>query len=131
MVLPTFAGQALRGAPITVFGDGTQTRCFAHVSDVIGALDRLCQTESAFGEVFNIGNDEEISMLELARKVRQIAASSSEIQLIPYEQAYEAGFEDMPRRVPDLSKIKSAINYQPKKSIDDIVISVVDSLRAK
>jgi UDP-glucose 4-epimerase len=131
MVLPTFADQALRGAPITVFGNGTQTRCFAHVSDVIGALDRLCQTESAFGEVFNIGNDEEISMLELARKVRHIAASSSEIQLIPYEQAYEAGFEDMPRRVPDLSKIKSAINYQPKMSIDDIVTSVVDSLRAK
>lgn len=129
MVLPTFAGQALRGVPLTVFGDGTQTRCFAHVSDVIDALDRLCLTESAFGEVFNIGNDEEISMLELARKVKRIAASSSEIQLIPYEQAYEAGFEDMPRRVPDLSKIKKTINYHAKMSIDDIVTSVIDSLR--
>ncbi len=129
MVLPTFAGQALRGDPITVFGDGTQTRCFAHVSDIVSALDRLCQTESALGEVFNIGNDEEISMLELAHKVKEIAGSSSEIALIPYEEAYEAGFEDMPRRVPDLSKIKSAINYRPKMSIDDIVTSVVDSLR--
>lgn len=131
MVLPTFAGQALREDPITVFGDGTQTRCFVHVSDVINALDRLSQTETAFGGVFNIGNDEEISMLELAHKVKEIAGSSSPIELIPYEQAYEAGFEDMQRRVPDLSKIREVIGYRPKKSIDDIVTDVVDSLRSQ
>ncbi len=126
MVLPTFVKQALSGKSITVFGDGSQSRCFAHVSDVVGALTRLSEKEEALGKVFNIGSIEEITILELAKKVKSMTASQSEIDFVPYEEAYEEGFEDMPRRVPDLSRIQSLIGYQPSKDLEQIVQSVID-----
>jgi len=126
MVLPTFVKQALSGEAITVFGDGSQSRCFAHVSDVVGALTRLSEKEEALGKVFNIGSNEEITILELAKKVKSITSSGSEIVFVPYDEAYEEGFEDMPRRVPDLSRIQSLIDYQPSKDLEQIVQSVID-----
>jgi UDP-glucose 4-epimerase len=131
MVLPNFARQALAGRPLTVFGDGTQSRCFAHVSDAVRALGRLMELEAAVGQVFNVGSDEEITIRELARRVVDFAGSASEIRLVPYEEAYEVGFEDMPRRVPDLSKIHRLIGYRPERSLDDIVRSVVDYYRLR
>lgn len=130
MVLPTFVKQALSGKTITVFGDGSQSRCFAHVSDVVGALSRLSEKEEALGKVFNLGSNEEITILELARKVKSMTASQSEIVFIPYDKAYEKGFEDMPRRVPDLSRIQSLIGYQPSKNLEQIVQSVIDYQKA-
>jgi len=130
MVLPTFVKQALSGEAITVFGDGSQSRCFAHVSDVVGALTRLSEKEEALGKVFNIGSNEEITILELAQKVKSMTSSESEIVLVPYDKAYEEGFEDMPRRVPDLSRIQSLIGYQPSKNLEQIVQSVIDYQKA-
>jgi len=129
MVLPTFVKQALSGEAITVFGDGSQSRCFAHVSDVVGALTRLSEKEEALGKVFNIGSNEEITILELAQKVKSLTSSGSEIVFVPYDEAYEEGFEDMPRRVPDLSRIQSLIDYQPSKDLEQIVQSVIDYQR--
>lgn len=126
MVLPTFVKQALVAKPITVFGSGRQSRCFTHVSDVVGALHKLAQTEGAVGQVFNVGSDEEISILDLAQRVKEITKSLSEIRLVPYDQAYEEGFEDMPRRVPNISKISKTIGYRPTKNLDQIIQSVVD-----
>ncbi len=126
MVLPTFVKQALSGDDITVFGDGSQSRCFAHVSDVVGALTRISEKEEALGKVYNIGSNEEITILELAKKVKSITSSGSEIVFVPYDEAYEEGFEDMPRRVPDLSRIQSLIDYQPSKNLEQIVQSVID-----
>lgn len=131
MVVPTFVRQALRGEPLTVFGDGTQSRCFGHVADVVSAIGDLFQHPAAIGEVFNIGNDEETSIIELADRVKELAGSDSRVELVPYEQAYEAGFEDMPRRVPDLSKIKQLIGYAPQKSLDDIIQSVIAYEKSK
>lgn len=125
MVIPNFVRQALAGEPITVFGDGTQTRSFTYVGDVVRGLIALMQTPSSHGEVFNIGNDEEVSILELARRVRALSGSSSEIVLIPYDQAYEAGFEDMPRRVPALGKIAAAVGYTPTVGLDDILRQII------
>lgn len=130
MVVPTFVRQALSGEPITVFGDGTQSRSFTYVGDVVGALRKLMVEPRAVGEVFNIGNIEEVTMLELARRVKAVTGSHSPIVTIPYDQAYEAGFEDMPRRVPDLSKIHDLVGYQPAVELDDIIRRVVDSQRA-
>ena len=129
MVIPNFVRQALSGEPITVFGDGTQTRSFTDVSDVVDAITRLVQNPRAIGEVFNIGNTQEISVLNLADRVKSITGSSSKIVLIPYEEAYEAGFEDMPRRVPDLSKIDALIGYRPRFALDEILNRVVDDMR--
>jgi len=126
MVLPTFVKQALSGKTISVFGDGSQSRCFAHVSDVIGALTRLSEKEEALGKVFNIGSIEEITILELAKKVKSMTASQSEIVFVPYDEAYEEGFEDMPRRVPDLTRIQSLIGYEPSKDLEQIIQSVID-----
>jgi UDP-glucose 4-epimerase len=126
MVLPTFVKQALLGEHITVFGDGSQSRCFTHVTDVTGALYNLSQTEEGIGKVFNIGSDTEITISELAKKVKVMTASQSEIQLVPYEEAYQEGFEDMPRRVPDISRIQQLIDYRPTYSIDEIIQSVID-----
>ncbi|MEJ7785072.1 MAG: NAD-dependent epimerase/dehydratase family protein [Solirubrobacteraceae bacterium] len=110
MVVPTFVAQALSGRPLTVFGDGTQTRCFCHVDDVVPALVALMLLgEAAYGDVFNIGSQEEISIMGLADRVRELTASESEIHISPYEEAYEAGFEDMPRRYPDVAKIGGAL----------------------
>jgi len=126
MVLPTFVKQALSGEAITVFGDGSQSRCFGHVSDVVEALARLSEKEEALGKVFNIGSNEEITILELAKKVKSMTSSESEIVFVPYDEAYEEGFEDMPRRVPDLSRIQSLIGYQPNHDLEQIVQSVID-----
>ncbi|MEA2157612.1 MAG: UDP-glucose 4-epimerase [Solirubrobacteraceae bacterium] len=126
MVVPTFVQQALSGRPITVFGDGTQTRCFCHVGDVVKALiDLMALGDEAHGQVFNIGAQEEISMLALAERVRDMTASESEIHVVPYDEAYEAGFEDMPRRYPDNAKIAAAIGWAPTRSLDEILSDVI------
>ena len=130
MVLPTFVRQALAGHPITVFGDGTQSRSFTYVGDVVDALVRLATNPRAVGEVFNIGNMGEVSIGDLAARVKQMAGSCSPIHYIPYDQAYEAGFEDMPRRVPDISKIRALVGYEPKLQLDDIIRSVIEHMRA-
>jgi UDP-glucose 4-epimerase len=121
MVLPSFISQALSSKPITVFGDGTQSRCFGYVGDVVEALCQLIHTDTAVGEVFNIGSDEEVTIGELALRVRELTGSSSEIVRIPYDKAYAEGFEDMPRRVPSLEKIKQFIGYLPKTSLEQII----------
>jgi UDP-glucose 4-epimerase len=130
MVIPTFVKQALEGQPITVFGDGSQSRSFTYVGDVVGALLRLVETPGAVGQVFNLGNGEEISIRALAGKVKAMTGSGSPIQVIPYDQAYEAGFEDMPRRVPDLSKIGKAIGYEPTVALEEILTRVIAHARA-
>jgi UDP-glucose 4-epimerase len=129
MVLPTFVRQALAGQPITVFGDGTQSRSFTYVADVVDALVKLAQEPRAVGEVFNVGNVEEVTIGELAQRVKRITGSASPVELIPYDQAYEAGFEDMPRRVPDISKVHNLVGYQPRLSLDEIVCRVVEHFR--
>ena len=126
MVIPNFVKQALVGRPITVFGDGRQSRCFTYVSDVVGQLVALAEEERAVGEVFNVGNDrEEISIIDLARRVKARAASKGEIVLVPYDQAYEEGFEDMQRRVPDLAKLRGLTGYQPQVQLDEILDRVI------
>jgi len=129
MVIPNFVRQALSGKPITVFGDGKQTRCFGHVSDVVRALVGLMETPKAYGQVFNIGNTGEISMFDLAKQVREMTQSRSEIQLVPYEDAYGQGFEDMPRRVPDTSKIHALLGWEAKLSLTEILTDVIESFR--
>ncbi|HVZ20962.1 MAG TPA: NAD-dependent epimerase/dehydratase family protein, partial [Vicinamibacterales bacterium] len=130
MVLPTFVRQALAGAPITVFGDGTQSRSFTYVGDVVDALIALTQEPRAVGEVFNVGNTGEISIRDLAERVKQITGSASPVHLVPYDEAYEAGFEDMPRRVPDISKVRALVGYEPKVGLDDIIARVVEYVRS-
>lgn len=126
MVLPSFVRQALRGEAITVFGDGKQSRCFGYVGDVVGALAGLVRTEAALGEVFNLGSDEEITINDLAERVRRAAGSRSPIVHIPYEQAYEEGFEDMLRRVPSLEKARRTIGYSPATRLEQIIEKVID-----
>lgn len=126
MVLPRFAAAALRGEALQVNGDGTQTRSFAHVSDIVEALLKLTETPGAPGQVFNIGGDEEISINDLARRVIALAESKSRIEHVSYEQAYGHRFEDMPRRVPRLDKIRSAIGFTPKRKLDEIIRSVIE-----
>ena len=130
MVLPTFVRQALAGQPITVFGDGTQSRSFTYVGDVVDALVGLATNPRAVGEVFNIGNTGEVTIGDLAARVKQMAGSCSPIHYIPYDQAYETGFEDMPRRVPDISKIRAFVGYEPKLQLEDIIRSVIEHMRA-
>jgi len=131
MVIPNFVRQALRGEPITVFGDGTQSRCFTDVSDVVGALVALATHEGAVGRVINIGNDaEEISILQLAERVKARTGSKSPIRMVPYDEAYTEGFEDMPRRVPDLTRIRELIGYEPKVHLDEILERVIAHFRA-
>src|SRR6266498_1002772 len=122
MVIPNFVRQALAGEAITVFGDGTQSRSFTHVTDVVQALILLMNEPKAIGQVINIGNTEEVTMRDLAERIRALTQSNSPIRLIPYDEAYESGFEDMPRRLPDLSKIESMIGYRPRFSLDDILV---------
>ncbi len=126
MVIPRFVKQALLGHPITIYGDGKQSRCFSYIGDAVEATYKLMHTEKAMGEIFNIGSDEEISIKDLAILIKKITGSSSPIVHIPYEQAYESGFEDMRRRVPDLSKIKNFINYKPSKTLEEIVKEVIE-----
>src|SRR5918997_2718525 len=122
MVIPNFVRQALAGQPITVFGDGNQSRSFTYVGDVVQAMVALIDDPRAVGQVFNIGNGEEISIGDLAAKIRALTGSTSEIVTIPYDQAYEAGFEDMPRRVPDITKINKLVGYEPRVHLDDILM---------
>ena len=131
MVVPTFVHQALKGHPITVHGDGTQSRSFTHVSDTVGALIQLAQHPEASGEVFNIGSEEEMTIKDLAWLVKHMARSSSEIRYVSYEEAYEEGFEDMRRRVPDLSKIRRLINFRPTRGIREIVQDTIDYFNEK
>ncbi len=121
MVLPRFINQALTNKPITVFGNGTQTRCFSLVSDVIDSLLALMDNQSAIGNVINIGSTEEITILELARRVRELTNSTSKIILVPYSEAYPPGFEDMQRRVPDVTKLKKLIGFCPKTNTNTII----------
>ena len=126
MVIPTFVRQALAGRPITVYGDGKQTRCFGYVGDVVGALIKLLDTSDSVGQVYNIGSTEEISIAKLAEKIKELTKSDSEIVFMPYDEAYEEGFEDMPRRVPDTSKIKQLVGFEPKMKLEGILQSVID-----
>ncbi len=125
MVVPSFVRQALAGQPISVYGDGAQARCFGYVGDVVGAVVKLVDTPAAYGQVFNIGNDQEVSITELAERVIKSVGSASTIQRIPYTEAYGDGFEDMRRRVPDLTKIREAIGYRPRVLLDEIIQKVV------
>ena len=125
MVLPRFVRWALQGTPIQVYGDGEQSRCFCNVRDVIQAIHSLAETPQAVGEVFNIGSSEEISILNLAERVKARANSASEIQLIPYEEAYETGFEDFRRRVPSLEKIHGAVEWEPSTSLDETIDQII------
>jgi UDP-glucose 4-epimerase len=129
MVLPTFVRQALDGQPITVFGDGSQSRSFTDVSDVVWALLRLMEEPRAVGEVINVGNTGEVTIRSLAEKIKAATLSDSPIVTIPYDEAYEAGFEDMPRRVPDLTKIRHLIGYEPRVALDEIIARVIASMR--
>ena len=131
MVIPNFVRQALQGEAITVFGDGTQSRCFTHVYDVVGALMKLIENSEAVGEVYNIGSVQEVTMLQLAERIKSLTDSRSEITFLPYEQAYEAGFEDMVRRVPDIGKVQRLIGYQPSFTLDEILTSVIEFQRVK
>lgn len=126
MVIPTFVKQAMAGRPITVYGSGEQTRCFGYVGDVVGALMRLMDEERAVGEVFNIGSSEEVSIMELARRVKELAGSNSEIVTVPYDEAYEEGFEDMPRRVPDTSKVNALVGFRTTVTLDQILQTVIE-----
>ena len=129
MVVPRFVRQALRGEPITVYGDGRQTRCFLDVRDAVRAITGLAEAPAAVGQVFNVGSTEEISILALAQRVKTLTTSPSEIVFIPYEQAYEEGFEDFQRRVPDISKIERLLGYRPQYSLDETLQSVIDYFR--
>jgi UDP-glucose 4-epimerase len=131
MVIPNFVRQALAGEPITVFGDGTQSRSFTHVADVVGALIKLVNEPKAIGEVINIGNIQETTILALAERIRELSGSKSVIKFIPYDQAYESGFEDMPRRVPALAKVEGLIGYKPVHQLDAILTQVIDYFRKK
>jgi UDP-glucose 4-epimerase len=131
MVIPNFVRQALAGEPITVFGDGSQSRSFTHVADVVSALLKLVREPKAVGQVINLGNTGEISILKLAERVREMSGSKSSIKLVPYDEAYESGFEDMPRRVPDLSKATALIGYKSRFSLDDILSQVIAYFREK
>jgi UDP-glucose 4-epimerase len=129
MVIPNFVQQALAGRPITVFGDGKQSRSFTHVADVVGALLKLSNEPKAIGQVINLGNTQEVTIEKLAERVRELAGSKSPIKYVPYDEAYESGFEDMPRRVPDLSKAEAMIGYKPRHALDAILTQVIEHFR--
>ena len=129
MVLPSFVRQAMSGQPITVFGDGTQSRSFTYVGDVVDCLMKLTLEPKAVGQVFNIGNKEEVTILRLAEIVREMTGSTSTIEFVPYDKAYEAGFEDMPRRVPDLTKVHKLVGYEPRVQLNEIIAKVIEHYR--
>lgn len=126
MVVPRFVKQALMEQPLTVYGDGKQSRCFTHVSDAVEGLVALAENPEAAGQVFNVGSDFEITIEDLARKIKEMTGSPSEIKYIPYEDAYEKGFEDMSRRLPDISKIQRLTGYQPQASLEEILKEVIE-----
>jgi len=129
MVVPRFVAYALKGEPIPVYGDGQQSRCFTYVDDTVEYIIRLSQNPAAQGEIFNVGNCEEITILELAEKIKKMTGSTSEIKLIPYDQAYATGFEDMRRRVPDISKVVECTGYKPNYNLDTILERVIAYVR--
>jgi UDP-glucose 4-epimerase len=129
MVIPTFVRQALRGEPITVYGDGSQSRAFTYVGDAVRALLDLPRHEAAFGEVFNIGGGREITIMDLARLVRDRTGSPSDIVTVPYDRAYAPGFEDMRRRVPDISKLRRVTGFEPSVGLEEIVDRVAEHYR--
>lgn len=129
MVIPRFVGQALQGQPITVYGDGKQVRCFTHVKDVVWAMIQLVETPDAIGQIFNVGNDQSVSIAELAEMIKRLTRSDSEIVYVPYDEAYEYGFEDMRIRVPNLNKVREVIGYHPKIELENILKDVIRHLR--
>lgn len=131
MVIPRLVSQALKGEALTVYGDGNQSRCFLHVRDVVSALAKLIDNPKAVGEVFNLGSQEEVSIKELAEKVIELTGGKSKITYIPYEKAYEEGFEDMQRRIPDITKVHNLINYKPTVNLEGILKSVIEYFKNK
>ncbi|MCG3155218.1 MAG: Bifunctional polymyxin resistance protein ArnA [bacterium] len=131
MVVPRFVQAAMHNKPLRVYGDGTQSRCFGYVGDVVQALIALASHPQAVGQIFNIGSNEEVTILELAERVKTIIGSSSEIVKVPYAEAYEAGFEDMQRRMPDLTKIKRLIGYEPTVKLDQIIRHIWEYFQEK
>lgn len=131
MVIPRLVRQAVAGQPLTVHGDGRQTRCFCHVADVVVALLRLIDDPRTYGEVFNVGSQEEICIKDLAERVIGCTGGGSAIRLVPYEQAYSAGFEDMQRRVPDITKVKGLIGWHPTRTLDNILAETVAEAMAE
>ncbi|MBN3039026.1 MAG: GDP-mannose 4,6-dehydratase, partial [Candidatus Omnitrophica bacterium] len=131
MVIPRFVNQALKNEPITVFGDGKQSRCFLHVQDAVGVLTKLMENPKTIGQVFNVGSQEEITIRGLAERIIELTKSTSEIIYVPYDQAYEEGFEDMQRRVPDISKIQDLVGYRPTMNLDGILKSVIQYFKEK
>jgi UDP-glucose 4-epimerase len=131
MVVPTFIRQAVAGENLTVFGDGRQSRCFGWVGDVVQAMIALVKNPIATGKVFNVGSDEEITIRELAERVKRVTSSESRIRLIPYHEAYEPGFEDMPRRIPDLRRIGHLIGYRPTKTLDEMLLAIAAPLQER
>ena len=129
MVIPRMVMRALKNEPLLVYGDGSQVRCFTYVTDVVNALTKLMQTPEAEGEIFNVGGNEPVTIMELAERIKKLANSQSEIKVIPYEEAFEEGFEDMKIRIPDLSKINKFIGYKPTYSLDEILGNVIDYYR--
>ena len=129
MVIPRLVGQALKGEPLTVYGDGTQTRTFTYVDDVVIALMKLADNPEAHGELFNIGGVEEISIKDLARRIIDKCGSKSQVSLIPYEEAFPAEFEDMQRRVPEISKLKNLTGFHPQTTLDEILENVIDHFK--
>jgi UDP-glucose 4-epimerase len=125
MVIPTFVGQALAEKPITVFGDGAQSRCFCHVADTAEALAGLIESRQAYGNVYNVGSKEEVTITQLAERVRELTETDSPIVYVPYDEAYEAGFEDMPRRVPDITRINDLLGWQPQRELNTILKDVI------
>jgi len=131
MVVPTLVQQAMTGKPMTVYGDGSQSRCFGFVKDVVKALVALMERPESAGQIYNIGASTEISILELAKRVKEITKSASPIVLIPYADAYDSGYQDMPRRIPDTTKLRSLVGFAPTTDIDEIVDSVMKSFIAR
>ena len=131
MVVPNFVQQALRGKPITVFGDGKQSRCFTWVGDAVNAVIELAARGEAVGQVFNIGSENEITIADLAYLVKEKTGSKSPVVFVPYEKAYEEGFEDMPRRVPDLAKIRQLIGYKPTVDLPEILDAIIEYYRPR
>lgn len=131
MVLPSFVNQALQGKPLTVYGTGEQSRCFGHVYDAVEALFRLLGEPKAIGQIFNVGNDQEVTIQGLAERIKEKTGSDSPIKLIPYSEAYGVGFEDMARRVPDVSKLERYIGFRPRRSLDEIIDDVMVEQKAR
>lgn len=125
MVVPGFVSQAIEGKPITVYGSGEQSRCFGHVYDAVEALVRLMDTPEAYGQIYNIGNDQEVTILQLAERVKRITNSSSQIILQPYSEVYGKGFEDMMRRKPNVSKLEQTVGFRPRRSLDEIINDLI------